>query len=63
MCLPRLAYLLLAWSSLDFDCRTTDCLRGCPVRMNPATIWTIGHSTRSLEDFISLLRSERVASS
>jgi uncharacterized protein (DUF488 family) len=28
--------------------------------MNPATIWTIGHSTRSLEEFIGLLRGERI---
>ena len=27
--------------------------------MRPAVIWTIGHSTRSLEQFIGLLRGER----
>jgi uncharacterized protein (DUF488 family) len=27
--------------------------------MRPAVIWTIGHSTRSLEEFIGLLRGER----
>jgi uncharacterized protein (DUF488 family) len=28
--------------------------------MEPAVIWTIGHSTRSLEEFVGLLRGERV---
>ena len=28
--------------------------------MRPAVIWTIGHSTRSLEEFIGLLRGERI---
>ena len=29
--------------------------------MEPAVIWTIGHSTRPLEEFIGLLRNERIA--
>jgi uncharacterized protein (DUF488 family) len=29
--------------------------------MNNNTVWTIGHSTRSLEDFISLLHSFKIA--
>jgi uncharacterized protein (DUF488 family) len=29
--------------------------------MGPAVIWTIGHSTRPLEEFIGLLRNERIA--
>ena len=28
--------------------------------MQPAVIWTIGHSTRSLEEFVGLLRRERI---
>jgi len=28
--------------------------------MGPAVIWTIGHSTRSLEDFLGLLGAERI---
>jgi uncharacterized protein (DUF488 family) len=28
--------------------------------MEPTTIWTIGHSTRPLEEFIDLLRGERI---
>jgi uncharacterized protein (DUF488 family) len=28
--------------------------------MAPAVIWTIGHSTRALEEFLSLLRGERI---
>lgn len=28
--------------------------------MGPAVIWTIGHSTRPLDEFIGLLRSERI---
>jgi len=28
--------------------------------MQPAVIWTIGHSTRALEEFIGLLRGERI---
>ncbi len=28
--------------------------------MDPAAIWTIGHSTRSLQEFIGLLRGERI---
>jgi uncharacterized protein (DUF488 family) len=28
--------------------------------MQPAVIWTIGHSTRPLEEFIGLLRGERI---
>ncbi len=28
--------------------------------MQPAVIWTIGHSTRSLQEFIGLLRAERI---
>ena len=28
--------------------------------MRPAVIWTIGHSTRSLEEFVALLRGEEI---
>src|SRR5712672_3457813 len=28
--------------------------------MQPALIWTIGHSTRSLDEFVGLLRAERI---
>jgi uncharacterized protein (DUF488 family) len=28
--------------------------------MQPAVIWTIGHSTRSLEEFVGMLHSERI---
>jgi len=28
--------------------------------MEPTVIWTIGHSTRSLEEFIGLLRAKRI---
>ena len=28
--------------------------------MQPAVIWTIGHSTRPLDEFIGLLRGERI---
>ena len=28
--------------------------------MRPAVIWTIGHSTRSLDEFLGLLRGERI---
>jgi uncharacterized protein (DUF488 family) len=36
--------------------------QNCLVTENPATIWTIGHSTRAIEEFIAILTSFKIES-
>lgn len=40
--------------------RRTVGLRGCPAIMDPTVIWTIGHSTLSVEAYMGLLRGQRI---